>query len=67
MTILEIILLGVLWIAYGVFSFYQSEGNKVTLDDGMDVLSLIILIVISPLVLVVRIFLGVFHGCTMNI
>ena len=67
MTILEIILIVVLWVAYGVFSFYQSEGNKFPLDDGMDVFSLIILIVISPLVLVVRIFLGIFHGCTMNL
>lgn len=67
MTILEIILIGVLWVAYGVFSTYQSEGNKIPLDDAEDVLNLILAMIIAPLILVVRIFLGIFHKCTMNI
>jgi hypothetical protein len=67
MTILEIILIGVLWVAYGVFSVYQEGGNKIPLDDADDLMVLVLGIVLSPLILVVRIFVGIFHKCTMNI
>lgn len=67
MTILEIILIGVLWVAYGVFSTYQSWGNTFSLDDNEGVFELILGIILAPVILVVRIFLGIFHKCTMNI
>lgn len=67
MTILEIILIGVIWVAYGVFSVYQDEDNPLPIVDADDLMVLVLGIVLSPLILVVRIFVGIFHKCTMNI
>ena len=64
MTVLEIILIAVVWIAYGVFSAYQSNDN--TFED-VDTFEVMIGIAISPIILIVRVLLGVFHKCTMQL
>lgn len=64
MTILEIILIGVLWVVYGVFSAYQSNGSTFKFIDGLE---LVICVGLAPIMLLVRVVLGVFHKCTMEI
>ena len=57
MTILEIILIALIWISYGFFSAYQlNEAN----EDPDNITSYFIFIVIAPLILCFRIAFGAF-------
>lgn len=56
MTTLEIILLAIIWIGYGLLNFLQS-GDYNSKDYK---LGFILHIIGSPIVLIVRLFLGIF-------
>jgi hypothetical protein len=61
MTTLEIILITILWVIYGVFSAYQDEYHLRTNFDKY-----FFHIIFSPLVLIYRILIGLFHPKTIN-
>lgn len=56
MTYLEIILLTILWVSYGVFTAYQTKPS-----EGHVILTYCMSIIFSPLILIVRVFIGIFH------
>ena len=63
MTTLEIILIVVIWIVYGVFSAYQDEDCITLLPENMKRL---IYIIFSPLILLYRILIGILHSKSIN-
>jgi hypothetical protein len=64
MTTLEIILLAILWVIYGLFTAYQITNE----EDSDDVIIGIyfLLILLSPIVLIIRIIIGIFHSKTIK-
>lgn len=60
MTILETILILILWINYGTFSAYQLIKNTDDLNQNEKTTLYIIFILFSPAILIVRIILGIF-------
>lgn len=60
MTILETILILILWISYGTFSAYQLIKNTDNLDQNEKTTLYLIFILFSPIILIVRIMLGIF-------
>jgi hypothetical protein len=61
MTKLEIILIVVLWIVYGVYAAVRTYNNLFK-GDYDDVVAAIGLIVVSPLVLIYRAIYGIFQS-----
>jgi hypothetical protein len=61
MTPLEIILIVMLWVTYGVLSAYQDKGFWA--DDGA---KYIVYIIISPILLIYRVIIGIFHPKSIN-
>ena len=59
MTNLEIILLIIVWIVYGVFNTYQHDWYD---DNAIEVMWFIIFlnVLLAPIALIVRIFRGIF-------
>lgn len=67
MTTLEIILIIIIWIAYGVFAAYQTEegsSNVLTVSyyerEFDSTISLFLMIIFSPIVFIVRALIGIF-------
>ncbi len=58
MTILEIILTGILWTAYGAFAAYQSR-ESIGNEEGLIALYFIY-IICSPIVFLIKAIYGVF-------
>ena len=59
MTELEIILVAVVWIAYGVFSLYQMNGNEF---EGTGTLLWVLYVSLAPLWLIIRAIMGIFSS-----
>lgn len=57
MTTLEIILIAIVWIAYGIFNSYQHDWFKENQDNWLGILTVI---TFAPFVLMIRIIRGVF-------
>lgn len=57
MTTLEIILIVIVWITYGVFNSWQNDWHDD--EDGKEIF-IIINIIFAPLALLIRLFRGVF-------
>jgi hypothetical protein len=64
MTTLEIILLAILWIVYGSFCAYQS--TETWHDDSEIIGTYILCIFFSPVVLIYRMLVGIFHPKSMD-
>ena len=62
MTGLEIILIAVVWIAYGVFSMYQIFDNDFNDFDDADYFTLIMGVALAPFMLLTRIIIGIFSN-----
>ena len=62
MTILELILIAVIWIAYGVFHYYQVNEESLNFKEHHNLFGFIACILFSPLLLVTRIFIGIFSN-----
>jgi hypothetical protein len=59
MTTLEIILIVVIWIVYGVFNAYQDE-------KSYEISHYFYHIIFCPLVLLFRVLIGIFHSKSIN-
>ena len=59
MTTLEIILIAIIWISYGVFNSWQHGWYEVYYEDPW--FFTIINIIFAPIALVIRIIRGVFY------
>jgi hypothetical protein len=59
MTTLEIILIAIVWIAYGVFNSWQHEWYKDTYEQAWFFISSNV--ILAPIALVMRIVRGVFY------
>ena len=60
MTTLEIILIGIIWVNYGLFTAYQHNDNK--LDFEVNGFAIFIIVILSPFILFIRIFYGIFSN-----
>ena len=60
MTPLEIILIAIVWIAYGVFNSWQWNWYKDNIDNFERILAILFNILLAPIALLIRIFRGVF-------
>jgi len=58
MTILEIILLGIIWMGYGLFAAYQTETSHMSASD--EVALSVVIVLFSPLVFIGRCLYGAF-------
>lgn len=58
MTNLEIILLLVLWISYGVFAIFRTHGHILQDEDGEKTIAYFVFIIFSPLILIGRMIWG---------
>ena len=60
MTTLEIILIAVMWVCYGVFTVYRTDDVRRWQTDGEDLVLALAMIVFAPIVLVGRAIIGIF-------
>lgn len=57
MTNLEIVLLGVIWVAYGYFAAFQTKGKENKPDEGF--VYYMGYIILSPLIMAVKAVYGI--------
>lgn len=60
MTTLEIILITIIWIAYGIFNCKQHDWFKFKITNKPDYFECIVVIICAPIALIIRIFRGIF-------
>ncbi len=58
MTILEYILISIIWVGYGIFAGYQDK--SFTDDDNEKIAIYIVFILFSPLVFIIKALYGAF-------
>lgn len=59
MTTLEIILIAIIWISYGLFSAKQISDKNCSHNEEL-IFNYLLCIVFAPIVLIARIFIGMF-------
>ena len=57
MTTLEIVLIAIIWIAYGCFSAWKND----VFTDIIPSAPLIAFIIVAPIILSIRAFVGIFY------